>query len=141
MENLSLHHQLRRLAIVIIAVFTLCCIGACSSDDEPEITSIDYYLSIQTPYAIYRSGALPPPPKEDMIGKLTLKMKKRIHEAYPERDMQGNDAAVLVACDEVYKEYRETGLKSNTMCVATLYRARMSGMIIKQSTPIKQYSF
>lgn len=141
MEKFSLYQLLRRLAWMLVAIFALCSLGACSNEDEPEITSIDYYLSVQTPYAIYRSGGLPPAPKEDMIGKLTLKMKKRIHEAYPSPDLQGDDAAVLVACDEVYREYLETGFKENTECVATLFRVKMSGTIVKQSTRIKNYYF
>ena len=142
MEKLSFYHLARQMAIAILAVFALLCVCSCSSNDEPmPETSVDYYLGIQTTELIYRSGTIPPNPKEDMIGLLTQKMKRRIREAYPERNLKGNDAAVLTACDEVYREYLETGFKENTECVATLFRVKLSGIVVKQSAPIKNYYF
>jgi predicted phosphoadenosine phosphosulfate sulfurtransferase len=76
-----------------------------------------------------------------MIGNMTLQMKEKIDEVYPVHDMQGNDAAVLMACDEVYDMYQQSGMQNNAMCIATLYRATMSGIIVKKSTPLKTYRF
>mgnify|MGYP006916043003 CR=1 FL=1 len=141
MEKVSYIKLLRRLAMMLLAAMMLCSLGGCTSEDEPE-SGIDYYLGIQTKYYIYRiPGAIPPAPQEDMIGFLTSKMKIRIREVYPKRGLVGNDNAVLAACDEIYREYREIGYKTETKCVAVLYRADMSGTIVKRSTPIKRYSF
>lgn len=140
MEKVSLKTLLRRLAIAIFTALSLLGLGSCNADDEPDC-GIDYYFSIQPRCRIYRRGGLPPAPKEDMIGKLTTQMRTRIREVYPVRDQKGNDAAVLVICDEIYRSYLESGLKSNTECVATLYRARMEGTIVRQSTKLKTYVF
>ena len=140
MEKLFFCTLSRRLLIALFTVSSLCFLGSCTNDDEPEVV-INYYLSIQTRTRIYRRGGLPPDPKEDMIGKLTTKMRARIRETYPNPDLEGNDAAVIVACDEIYRQYLETGLRERVECVATLYRARMSNSIVKQSTPIKNYYF
>ena len=140
MENLSLYTWSRRLPIALFTVSSLCFFGSCTNDDEPEVV-INYYLSIQTKNSIYRRGGLPPESKLDMIGKLTTKMKARIREVYPNPDLEGNDAAVIVACDEIYREYLETGLREHVECVAILYRARTSNSIIKQCTPVKNYYF
>ena len=123
------------LCIVSVTVFT-----SCTSEDEPE-TSIGYYLAVKPRTAIYQRGALPPGAKEFLIGNLTLQMKEKIHEVYPVQNMKGNDAAVLVACDEVYDMYKQSGQQHNAECVATLYRALMSGTIVKKSIPIKTYRF
>jgi len=127
------------MLLAIMAVVAVSFLASCASD-EPE-TGIDYYLSLQPRTRIFARGGLPPDPKEDMIGKITLQMRLSIREHYPTLTDDGDDAAVLVACDEVYRLYLESGMKSHTECVATLYRAKMCGTIIRGSTPIKNYYF
>ncbi len=142
MEKASLHHLSQRLVVVavaVVAVFSLLSLGSCAND-EPDIY-IDYYLTIQSKERIFRRGGLPPDPKEDVIGKLITDMRTKIKDVYPVPNMEGNDGAVLVLCDEIYRQYLETGFRDHTECVAILYRARMQGGIIRQSTKIKTYNF
>ena len=128
------------LLLTLLCVMSVSMFTSCSSEEEPE-TSIGYYLSVQPRTAIYQRGGMPPDAKEFLIGNLTLQMKEKIDEVYPVHDMQGNDAAVLVACDEVYDMYKQSGMQANAECIATLYRARMSGIIVKKSYPLKTYRF
>lgn len=132
--------SLKLMLLSLLCVMSASLFTSCVGEDEPE-TSIGYYLSVRPRTAIYQRGGLPPGAKEYMIGNLTLQMKERIDEVYPIQNMEGNDAAVLMACDEVYDMYQQSGMQSNAMCVATLYRARMSGIVVKKSTPLKTYRF
>lgn len=131
---------LRMLLLSILCVVSVSVFTSCTGEDEPE-TSIGYYLSVKPRTSIYQRGGLPPGAKEFLIGNLTLQMKEKIDEVYPVHDMKGNDAAVLVACDEVYDMYVQSGLQHNAECIATLYRAQMSGIIVKKSHPLKTYRF
>ena len=143
----------QRVLISLLGCFVLISLAACDNSDEPT-SAIGYYVMIQPRVPIYSMGGLAPPPKDHMIGEITRKMKKGIDEVYPVHNQQGNDAAVIQLCDSLYRCYCETyrgdnrvsanGLVysgGNADCVATLYRARMSGYIVKGSTPIKTYIF
>lgn len=140
------------LLLPLLLISCLLGFTSCTGDDEPE-SSIGYYLMIQSTIPIKTLGGLPPPPKNKLIGDLTRQMQQSINEVYPEHDLQGNDAAVIEACDEVYLAYLETyrnksaaatntvGNGMKTDCVATVYRARMSGTIVRQSRALKTYRF
>lgn len=141
----------QRVLISLLGCFVLIFLAACDNSDEPT-SAIGYYVMIQPRVPIYSMGGLAPPPKDHMIGEITRKMKRSIDEVYPVHDQQGNDAAVLQVCDSLYRGYYETYRSStsanslassggNTDCVVTLYRARMSGYIVKGSTPLKTYCF
>jgi hypothetical protein len=140
MKRYHFYSLLQRAMMALLCLASLAVLNSCVNDDEPE-TGIDYYLLIEARSPIYGSGEMAPPPKNHMIGILTSRMKERIHEVYPHRDMQGADASVMVVCDQVYREYQESGQQTNCECVASLYRAKMSGLIIKQSTKLKTYRF
>lgn len=129
-----------RAMLVALCLFTVTGFTSCNSDDEPDLV-VGYYLSVQSRVKIYSRGGLPPAPKEHMIGKMTIQMKERINEVYPVRDLVGNDAAVMMACDDVYDTYKESHMQANAECVVILNRAWMSGIVVKQSKPIKTYRF
>jgi len=140
MKNISLSTLLRRAMMALFCLGALAMFSACSDVDEPE-TGIDYYLLIESRVAIKGSGDIAPPPRENTIGILTSRMRQRIQQIYPHRNLQGDDAAVMGVCDEIYREYQEAGMLTNCECVATIYRARMSGPIVKQSVKIRSYRF
>lgn len=140
------------MGVLVGCVLSMSLIACDSSDDEP--TAIGYYVMIMPKVPIYSMGGIAPPPKEHMIGEITRKMKRGIDEVYPVRNQQGNDVAVMMVCDSLYRCYYETyrggssvsanglaGTGGNTDCVVTLYRARMSGYIVRSSTPLKTYRF
>ena len=145
---------LQRLFVLLLGCAVLVItLVACDSSDEPT-SDIGYYLMIQPKVPIYAMGGIAPPPKDHMIGQITKKMKQKIDEVYPRHDQQGKDAAVMAVCDSLYRCYYETyrgdnsvaanglaGRGGNADCIATLYRARMSGYIVKSSTPLKTYRF
>ena len=141
-----------RLLLPLLLIACLLDFTSCKGDDEPE-SSIGYYLMIQPRVPIKTAGGMPPPPRYKMIGDMTRLMQKGIHEVYPVHDMQGNDGAVITACDSVYRSYAEVyrdsamvasntlGATFHTDCVVVLYRARMTGIIVRQSWPLKTYRF
>ena len=129
-----------RAMLVALCLFAVTGFTSCNSDDEPDLV-VGYYLSIHSRVRIFSRGGLPPDPKEHMIGKMTIMMKQRINDVYPVRDLEGNDAAVIVACDDVYDMYKESHMQANAECVVVLNRAWMSGIVVKQSKPIKTYRF
>lgn len=132
---------MRRLTMALVCLAALASMASCASDDEPDAPCIDYYLIIESRVPIKSVGDIAPAPKGNMIGILTSQMKKKIKEVYPVRDMQGDDTGVMVVCDEVYREYQDANIQSNCECVAILYRARMSGDIVRGSVKLKTYRF
>lgn len=153
--NNKLHFNLmtRLLALLLCAGALLGIFSSCINTDEPE-SAIGYYIMIQSKVPIRAMGGIQPPPKDQMIGKITRMMQLGIDEVYPVHDQQGNDAAVLQLCDSLYRSYCESyrnketmvsnniyGTSMNSECVAILYRARMAGTIVKSSRPIKVYRF
>jgi len=137
-------HQ--RLLLAILCICSLMSLGSCTSSDEPEVNT-EYYIMVQSKTRIYQRGGLPPASKEQFIGKTTQKMMtsaKEIsakHKHQSDVDQRTIDSEVLVACDEIYREYAETGFRDNAFCTATLYRGVRVNGIFKQSQPLKTYRF
>lgn len=132
---------MRRLTMALVCLAALASMASCASDDEPDAPCIDYYLIIESRVPIKSAGGIAPPPKGNMIGILTSLMKKRIREVYPVRNLQGDDTDVVIACDEVYREYQEANIQTNCECVAVLYRAQMTGDIVRGSVKLRCYRF
>lgn len=128
---------LKRMMFMLLCLVTVTVFTSCESADEPEV-AIDYYLTIESRVPLKNTIS----PRANMMGQITTSMKEAIHEAYPVPNLQGDDVAVLVACDEAYSYYRSAypGGAQCTECVAKLYRARMQGKVVKQSVAIKTYS-
>ncbi len=154
MKGKLLHlNSLQQVFVLLITSCVLLALGACTADEEPE-TAIGYYITIQSKYPIRALGGMPPMPKEKMIGDITSGMQAAIRKVYPVHDQQGDDYAVIRACDDLYRSYYEayrdtSAVISNTLmggsraseCNVVLYRARMSGIIVRASYPIKTYRF
>lgn len=128
---------LKRMMFMLLCLVTVTVFTSCESAEEPEV-AIDYYLTIESRVPLKNTLS----PRGNMMGQITSRMKTAIHEVYPVPNLQGDDVAVLVACDEAYSYYREAypAGAQNTECVAKLYRARMQGKIVKRSVAIKTYS-
>ena len=118
--------------MLLITSCVLLALGACTADEEPE-TAIGYYITIQSKYPIRALGGMPPMPKEKMIGDITSGMQAAIRKVYPVHDQQGDDYAVI--------SNTLTGGSRASECNVVLYRARMSGIIVRASYPIKTYRF
>ena len=128
---------LRLLFLSMLFIVSATTFSSCMSEDEPDV-AIDYYLSIEprTPIRFTID------PRANMMGQITDRMKVAIHEAYPVRNLDGDDIAVIEACNEAYSYYRAAypGGAQCTQCVVKLYRARMKGTIVKQSVALKSYN-
>lgn len=137
MKRQLLIHPLRLLLLSLLFIVSATTFSSCTSEDEPDI-SIDYYLSIEPRHPIHNTLDT----RANMMGQITTRMRVAIQEVYPVRNLQGNDVAVMKACDDAYSYYREAypAGAQNTECVVKLYRARMDGMVIRQSVPLKSYN-
>lgn len=122
--------------------------GASSCDnDEPDL-EVGYYLSIQSQvrlslYEEDESQGTSASPVADVLSTTIIHMREALAKAYPVRNIYGNDARVIAACDDIYMDYKSSYGPSerNIVCVVKLYRARMEDDIVKKSTPLKTYNF
>lgn len=133
----------RGMIAALAGVIFLCSCISCSN--EPNVY-IDYYLSIKSASPIFNhEDELPLDASLARIGNAIRLMQENIQVAYPEKNANGNDVAVITACKEIYYQFRtpvdnEEEIES-AICVATLYRAVMSDGVIKQSTRLVTFTF
>ena len=152
-QQLHFIYSLRWALGMLACCALLMALAACDSSEEPT-SAIGYYVMVQPKYPIYSTGGMKPLPKEHLIGEITRKMKMGIDEVYPVRDQRGDDVAVIMLCDSLYRCYYETYRGSNRVgansltgsslsaeCVVCLYRARMSGYVVRGSVKLRTYRF
>lgn len=128
---------LRMLVLSLLLASPLVMFTSCG-DDEPKSMVIDYYLNVEEGFLV--NGSM------DQTAKYynpKNRMYDAIRQAYPTPDAQGNDAAVIAACDREYEEYvgMYTGLGDHITCVFNLVRATKKGDIIKQNETLKTYVY
>lgn len=133
-------NQLRQMLLAIVCLAVFAPFASCVNDDEPT-TSVEYYLQLEPRNTLGSVAGHSTSPKEDLLSHLTEEMRNRIRDVYPVPDPVGADTQVLVACDEVYRQYLSYDVKSDCDCVATLYRVRTNSGIVKQSVKLKSYRF
>lgn len=122
------------VALTVMSLsFTAC------GDDEPDGATIDYYLEIEEEFLV--NGL------EDHTDRyyspITL-MKEAIREVYPTPTVNGDDTAVIRACDELYLRYLEmytNRTEEHLTCLIHLVRANKQGSIVKQTERLRTYSF
>ena len=131
---------------LLFALVVLGSLVSCGGDDGP--MDIDYYLNIQSTEAFKNSATdqqqgTTSESGTSIIYTSIMLMHQAIVKAYPVRGTTGNDAAVITACDEIYRSYLESqGEKDGpVVCVVSLCRAHMEGEIVKSSVPLKTYRF
>lgn len=141
MKTNQFFNQLRQMLLAIVCLAVFAPLASCVNDDEPT-TSVEYYLQLEPRNMLGTVNGISPSPKDDLLGHLTEEMRSRIRDVYPVPDPVGADTQVLLACDEVYRQYLSyDDMKSDCDCVATLYRVRTSSGIVKQSVKLKSYRF
>ncbi|MBR5685789.1 MAG: hypothetical protein IKX18_06535 [Muribaculaceae bacterium] len=144
-RHLCKHLLLLMLAMAVIlpsAVLTSC------GDDEPDL-NIGYYMSINSKVRLNltendESQGTSAQPEADMLSYTIVRMREALKIAYPQPNKYGNDAAVITALDNIYKDYHAMygHYEKNTVCVVKVYRARMDDEgVVKKSTPLKTYRF
>ena len=135
-------HNLKRWRGLL---FSLLILGAATTfltscgDDEPSGTVIDYYLDIEEAFLINGSTG-----HTDRYDSPIVRMQNAIRKAYPNPDKNGNDEAVVAACDKEYETYvamytSEGG--EHFTCLFHLVRATKRGTIVVQNKELKTYVY
>ena len=98
----------------------------------------DYYLSVEENFLVNGSKE-----QADRFENPKTRLMAAIRRVYPKPEANGNDAAVIAACDQEYAEYVDmySGMSENFTCVFHLVRATMKGGIIKQNETLKTYIY
>ncbi|MBR5170547.1 MAG: hypothetical protein IKW85_08260 [Muribaculaceae bacterium] len=142
-------HLTKMYQRLLISLFLLCTLTMATScgSDEPDWL-VGYYMTINSQVRISlseedESQGTSSQPIADVLSNTIVKMRNALHEAYPVNGTTGNDAAVIAALDDIYRQYKLMygGDERNTVCVVKLYRAAMDGEIVMRSTPLKTYHF
>jgi len=109
---------------------------SCGNDDEPT-SAIDYYLKVEEVFRVDGSTDH----ADRYYNPITL-MKEAIRNAYPTPIAEGNDDAVINACDEVYSRFYSmyANKGEHLTCLVHLIKAHMSGDIVKDNELIKTYT-
>ena len=138
MHNIKFHYGAWRFLLCsIMAVAAMLTTTSCG-DDEPTAKVIDYYIEVEEEFLINGSKDLP----DRYYSPIDL-MREAIRTTYPEPNAQGNDEAVIAACEEVYQAYyRVYGsgqYEDHLTCSMHLVRAQLEGKIVRQSERIRTY--
>ena len=124
-------------------LFSLLILGAAATfnscgDDEPSGTVIDYYLDVEEEFLIDGTTS-----HTDRYESPIFRMRDAIRKAYPTPDTNGNDDAVIAACDKEYETYVETytGYGEHFTCLFHLVRATKRGDRVILNEELKTYTY
>lgn len=127
------------LLSIMMMAGALCTLTSCGND-EPANGLIDYYLEVEEQFLV--NGSTDGTSRYDNPINL---MKEAIQKAYPTKTEQGNDQAVMAACDKAYEDYvnlYEGDLRDeNLTALVHLKRVVRRGGIIRESENLKSYQF
>lgn len=140
MHNIKLYHGAwRYLLCSLMAIAAMLTTTSCG-DDEPTAKVIDYYIEVEEEFLINSSSDL-----LDRYHNPIDMMREAIRATYPEPNAQGNDEAVVAACEEVYQAYYgmydNDHYEDHLTCTMHLVRAQLEGKIVRQSERIRTYVF
>ena len=133
------HFNTSRMLFLSLAVIAMAALfTSCGKDDEPSGPTIKYYLEVEEEFLV--DGSVDH--TDRYYSPITL-MKEAIRNAYPNPNANGDDNAVIRACDELYQRYLTMydNKAEHLTCLVHLIRATMDGDIVKQSIPLKTYNF
>ena len=133
--------------LVAVVLAALVGVASCGSD-EPDLM-VGYYMSINSTDSFMASeddegqGTMSDTQHGNVLYTTITRMKKAMREAYPTRDYKGDDAAVLNACDKIYRAYKSMygEYEKNTVCVVKIMRTRQDGDVVMSSRTLTTYSF
>lgn len=110
---------------------------SCGNDDEPGATTIDYYIRVDEAFLVNGSD------RQTSFMNPVTRMKDAIRKVYPTPNAQGDDEAVIAACDQEYQDYVEiyTGYHDHITCLVRLIRATKEGYVIKQNQQLRTYVY
>ena len=130
----------RLFTLALVVMCSITALVSCGDDDEPQGMVIDYYLEVEEDFLVNGSTNA----TYRFYSPITL-TREAIRAAYPTTDAQGNDDAVIEACDEVLARYIDMyqghGECDHLTCSFNLMRASMSGGIVRSSELLKSYNY
>lgn len=134
-------------ALLTLLLFLTALMPTSCGSDEPEML-VGYYLTIDSQVRLSllendEEQGTSANPDEDVLSNTIVKMKKALQDSYPEATYNGNDAAVIAALDDIYKQYKSmySHLERGTVCTVKLYRAKLDNGIVVNSKSIKVFLF
>lgn len=132
----SLNSIMRQLAFALLLLLPLVAFTSCGDDKDEPTSTIDYYLEVEEEFLV--DGAVDH--TDRYYSPITL-TREALRKAYPEPNAQGDDEAVINACNEVYSRYitMYDGKAEHLTCLYHLVRATKSGDIVKQGERLKTY--
>ena len=123
----------------LLLVFSCLLMGWLSScgSDEPEAMTIGYYMEVEEAFLVNGSSNY----SDGYLNPKTI-MLESIRKVYPTPDADGNDQAVIKACDEAYAKFYQdySGSGDHLTCLLHLIRAKMQGTIVRSSERLKTYN-
>lgn len=135
MKHYSKPWRVLMLALLLAsAVFTFTSCG----NDEPKAEVINYYVSVEEELLVDGSTLL-----INRFYNPKTRMTEAIRSAYPTPDKNGNDEAVLAACDKEFETYKQMyeGLPEHLTCLICVKKATMSGYVVKHEEPLAYYHY
>ena len=131
-------HTYRWLMLSLVLVGSAMLFTSCGDDDEPQGTVIDYYLEVEEEFRVDGSTDL-----TDRYFSPITRMKAAIRKVYPTPNVNGNDEAVLAACDKEFEDYNNMyrGDEKHFTCLFHLIRAVKEGSVVKKSERLSTYVY
>jgi hypothetical protein len=140
-------HHIDPLRLPLLALLLAGMLLAACSSDEPDYM-VGYYMDINSQVRLSLADAdenqgTTPDMVVDVLSNTVRRMRQALRDAYPQDTRSGNDAAVLTAVDNIYRDYKLSyaSKEGNTVCVINLYRTKKEGEVVKESMPLKTYHF
>ena len=122
--------------MLVLSCLLMGTLSSCGSD-EPESTTVIYYLDVKAVFLVNGSSNY----ADGYKNPITL-MNESIRKVYPTPDAVGNDEAVIAACDEVYamvcNDYAVSG--DHLTCEMDLTKANKTGTILRDHEVLKNYT-
>lgn len=128
---------LRVLLLSLLFVSTVLTFNSCGND-EPDADVIDYYVRVDEEFLVDGSTTL-----VNRFYSPRDRMREAIRKVYPTPDKNGNDDAVLAACEKEFEDYYAMyeGLPEHFTCLICVVKTHMSGYTVKQSEPLMYYHY
>lgn len=123
------------VSLLLVAMSSV--LTSCDKTDEPTL-KVDYFFIITSNPPDYA-----PVPKSEMVFKVTKTMMDSIRKVYPKINTEGNDAAVLLVCGNVYRRYLQENPDAAKFffCEAKLNRGLMRGTVVVSYSTITRFNF
>ena len=136
------------LLLALVLVGSMTGLASCGHDD-PDLR-VWYYLGIQASDEYKASteneeqGTMSESPNGNVLYTTITRMKQALSNTCPTPVYQGDDAAVLKACGEIYHAYKRAygEYERNTICVVKLIRTSMDeNDVVVSSRTLTTYNF